>query len=186
MLPVVNIAGYQFARLDDLPPLRERLLRICKACGLKGTILISQEGINLFVAGDNEAIGSLIAELRALPGFADFNPKFSSSEEQPFNRMLVRIKKEIIAFGIPEIEPGKRTVPKLAPRELKRWLDERRPVTLLDARNDYEVRIGTFQNAVSLGLDHFRSFPTAVGRLPAETVTGHILHVDGGAHVGRW
>jgi UPF0176 protein len=148
--------------------LRERLLSICKARGLKGTILISREGINLFVAGDNDAIGSLLAELRALPGLADFNPKFSGSEEQPFNRMLVRIKKEIIAFGVPEIEPAKRTVPKLAPRELKRWLDEGRPVTLLDARNDYEVRIGTFKNAVSLGLDHFRGFPTAVRRLPAE------------------
>src|SRR5262249_22882947 len=115
-----------------------------------------------------DAVDSLLAELRALPGLADFNPKFSSSEEPPFNRMLVRIKKEIIAFGVPEIEPAKRTVPKLAPRELKRWLDEGRPVTLLDTRNDYEVRMGTFKNAVSLGLDHFRSFPTAVGGLPPE------------------
>ena len=82
--------------------------------------------------------------------------------------MLVRIKKEIIAFGVPGIEPAKRTAPKLAPQELKRWLDEGRPVTLLDTRNDYEVKAGTFKNAVTLGIDHFRNFPAAVQQLPAE------------------
>ena len=164
-------------QLDDLPPLRERLLSICKASRkLKGTILISPEGINLFVAGDNDAIGLLLAELRALRGLADFNPKFSGSEEQPFNRMLVRIKKEIIAFGVPEIEPGKRTVPKLAPQELKRWLDEGRPVTLLDTRNDYEVKIGTFQNAVSLGHRSFPKFPN--GHPPVACRTQAATHCD--------
>jgi RluA family pseudouridine synthase len=81
--------------------------------------------------------------------------------------MLVRIKKEIIPFGVPEILPGTRTSPKLAPPELKRWLDEGRPITLLDTRNDYEIKLGTFQNAVTLGIDHFRDFPTAVKQLPA-------------------
>lgn len=168
MPAVVNIAAYQFVPLSDLPAMRERLLNKCKAWELRGTILISAEGINLVVAGGSHEIDALLKELRAMPGLENFSPKVSVSDEQPFNRMLVRIKKEIIAFGVPGIEPGRRTIPKVAPRELKRWLDERRPITLLDARNDYEVKVGTFKNAVSLGIDHFRSFPTVVSRLPAE------------------
>lgn len=168
MPDVVNISGYRFVPLTDLPSLRKHLLTQCKALGLKGTILISPEGINLFVAGGRPEIDALVAELRAIPGIADFNPKVSLSDDQPFNRMLVRIKKEIIAFGVPGIEPAKRTSPKLAPKELKRWLDEGRPVTLLDTRNTYEVKIGTFKNALTLGIDHFRNFPRAVGQLPVE------------------
>src|SRR5690349_19733231 len=135
MPAVVNVAAYRFVTLADLPALRERLVTRCKAWGLKGTILISSEGINLFVAGGREEINLLLTEIRSIPGLADFAPKFSESDEQPFNRMLVRIKKEIIAFGVPDIEPAKRTSPKLAPQELKRWLDEGRSVTLLDTRN---------------------------------------------------
>lgn len=166
MPEVINIAAYQFLPLGDLPALRERLRARCKAWGLRGTILISPEGINLFVAGGRAEIDLLLQELRAIPGLEGFQPKVSVSDQQPFNRMLVRIKKEIIAFGIPGIEPGRRTSPKLAPQELKRWLDEGRPVTLLDTRNDYEVKLGTFKNAVTLGLDHFRNFPAAIERLP--------------------
>jgi RluA family pseudouridine synthase len=166
MPAVVNIAAYQFVPLTDLPALRERLLCKCKAWRLKGTILISSEGINVFVAGGRDEIELLLTELHSIPGLADFSPKVSVSDEQPFNRMLVRIKKEIIAFGIPDIEPAKRTAPKLSPSELKRWLDEGRPVTLLDTRNDYEVKLGTFNNAVALGIDHFRNFPSAIHQLP--------------------
>lgn len=168
MPAVVNIAAYQFVPLTNLPALRERLLGRCKAWGLRGTILLSIEGINLFVAGGTDEIDALLNELRAIPGLADFSPKVSVSDEQPFSRMLVRIKKEIIAFGVEGIEPGRRTSPKLSPQELKRWLDEGRSITLLDTRNDYEVKLGTFNNAVTLGIDHFRNFPNAVSRLPAE------------------
>ncbi|MFO0818008.1 MAG: RluA family pseudouridine synthase [Pirellulales bacterium] len=162
----MNIAAYQFLPLSDLPALRERLRASCQAWGLRGTILLSPEGINLFVAGGRAEIDLLLQELWAIPGLEGFQPKVSFSERQPFNRMLVRIKKEIIAFGISGIDPGRRTSPKLAPQELKRWLDEGRPVTLLDTRNDYEVKLGTFKNAVTLGLDHFRNFPAAIERLP--------------------
>jgi UPF0176 protein len=92
----------------------------------------------------------------------------SKTDTQPFNRMLVRIKKEIIAFGVKGIDPARRTSPKLAPRELKRWLDEGRPVTLLDTRNDYEVKLGTFRNALPIGIEQFRDFPQAVGKLAPE------------------
>lgn len=168
MADVVNIAAYQFVPMSDLVALRHRLLAHCKSLGLRGTILISPEGINLFVAGSRQSIDSLLGEIRTLPGLEHFSPKISVSEKQPFRRMLVRIKKEIIAFGVPGIDPSTRTSPKLAPQELKRWLDEGRPITLLDTRNEYEVKLGTFNNAITLGLDHFRNFPRAVGQLPTE------------------
>src|SRR5436190_12799509 len=130
MPSIVNIAGYRFVPLGELPALRRRLLDTCRDLGLRGTILLSPEGINLFLAGEAAAIEAFITEVRRIPGLADFDVKRSLSEEQPFRRMLVKIKREIIAFGLPEIEPATRTAPKLAPRELKRWLDDGRPVTL--------------------------------------------------------
>jgi RluA family pseudouridine synthase len=168
MPEIINIAAYQFAALSDLPDLRKRLLAQCKASNLRGTILLSPEGINLFLAGGRSEIDALLGTLRAIPGLDGFTPKVSVSDTQPFNRMLVRIKKEIIAFGVPGIEPAKRTSPKLSPSELKHWLDDGRPVTLLDTRNDYEVKIGTFKNAMTLAIGHFRDFPAAVSRLPAD------------------
>jgi RluA family pseudouridine synthase len=165
-LPITNISAYKFAPLSDLKPLRERLLAHCKAWKLKGTILLSMEGINLFVAGGEVEIEHLLAELRRVPGLEDLTPKLSHSARQPFTRMLVRIKKEIIAFGIEGIDPARQPSPKITAAELKQWLDEGRPVTLLDTRNDYEVKLGTFENAVALGIDHFREFPDAVVKLP--------------------
>jgi UPF0176 protein len=144
------------------------LLTQCKEWNLQGTILLSREGINLFVAGGAEEIEFLLNELHSIPGLEDLTPKYSESEHQPFTRMLVRIKKEIIAFGVEGINPAERTSPKLSAKTLKQWLDEGRPVTLLDTRNDYEVKLGTFRNARVAGIDNFRQFPEAVSRLPED------------------
>jgi len=168
MKKIANIAAYKFASLPDLRALRARLLVQCRAWELKGTILLSVEGINLFVAGEHEKIDLLLAELRSLPGLSGLQPKFSETDHQPFSRMLVRMKKEIIAFGVAGINPAQRTSPKLSAKELKQWLDEGRPVTLLDTRNDYEVKLGTFKNAMPAGIDHFRDFPAAVRKLPPQ------------------
>ncbi len=166
MPSVTNIAAYRFAPLGDLPVLRERLIERCRAWNLRGTILLSPEGINLFVAGGSDEMELLLAEIRSVPGLADLTPKVSVSEEQPFTRMLVKIKKEIIAFGVEGIDPARNPAPRLSPQELKRWLDEGRAVTLLDTRNDFEVKLGTFRNAVPIGIGHFRDFPEGVRRLP--------------------
>jgi UPF0176 protein len=168
MAAFTNISAYKFTPLVDLKPLRERLIVLCKSVRLKGTILLSTEGINLFVAGPPDAVEVLVDDLRRLPGLADLAPKHSPGDHQPFTRMLVRIKKEIIAFGVEGIDPARRTSAKLKPRELKQWLDEGRPVTLLDTRNDYEVKLGTFKGAVVAGIGNFREFPGAVRKLPAE------------------
>jgi UPF0176 protein len=168
MKKIVNIAAYKFVALPDLHSLRTRLLALCRSWELKGTILLSAEGINLFVAGAADKIDLLLAELRGISGLEDLQLKISETEHQPFTRMLVRVKKEIIAFGVEGINPGKHTSPKLAATELKQWLDEGRPVTLLDTRNDYEVKLGTFKNARTIGIDYFREFPDAVRKLPPE------------------
>lgn len=171
MLPVpvvTNIAAYRFARMEGLKELREELLAFCKARKLKGTILLAPEGINLFVAGDAVGVEELLEKLRSLPGLAGLDPKYSESEDQPFSRMLVRLKKEIIAFGVEGIDPSAYTSPRIEAKTLKQWLDEGRPVVLYDTRNDYEVKLGTFRNAIPAGIDHFRHFPEAVAKLPAE------------------
>src|SRR4051812_50229154 len=96
----INFSAYQFTPLEALPALKERLLAFTKTRELRGTILLSAEGINFFVAGLREPMDELLIELRAVPGLANLTPKESLSDEQPFNRMLVKIKKEIIAFEI--------------------------------------------------------------------------------------
>jgi UPF0176 protein len=165
---IVNLAGYKFAPLEELPALRTRLLECTQREALKGTILLGAEGINLCVAGGRAGVDALLRELRLIPGLADFAVKESLSAAQPFRRMLVKIKREIIAFGVAGIDPARRPAPRMEPEELKQWLDEGRPVTLLDTRNDYEVKVGTFRGAVAAGITRFRDFPAAAGALPAE------------------
>ena len=164
----INIAAYKFVDLDDLTKRKSELLPFCKSLGLKGTILLSREGINLFLAGTRESVSEFLTHIHAQPEFSDLEIKESVSDYQPFSRMLVRLKKEIISMGVKSIQPLRKTSPKISASRLKQWLDEGKDVTLLDVRNDYEVEIGTFENAVPVGIDHFRSFPEATERLPDE------------------
>ena len=164
----VNIAAYKFVDLDDLAQRKATLLPLCNELDLRGTILLSLEGINLFLAGKRENIDQLLATLRSEPEFADLPVKESLSDHQPFSRMLVRLKKEIISMGVQAIRPKVKTSPKLTAKELKQWLDEGKDLTLYDVRNDYEIEVGTFKNAVPAGIDHFRLFPEATKQLPQE------------------
>ncbi|GIW97041.1 MAG: hypothetical protein KatS3mg111_0374 [Pirellulaceae bacterium] len=166
--PVLNVAAYKFVRLKDLQSMRDAIRRHCLALGVRGTVLLAPEGINLFLAGDDDAIDGALSFIRQFPGLDDLQGKFSRSAQVPFRRMLVRLKKEIIPFGVPDIRPDERTSPKLPPRELKRWLDEGRRVRLLDVRNEYEVQLGTFAGAEHLQLHHFRDFLQAAEKLPPE------------------
>jgi UPF0176 protein len=168
MPDTLNISAYKFAPLTGLEEWRSKLLDVCRENSLKGTILLSPEGINLFVAGERSGVETLLSTIRGMPGLGDFQPKESLSMQPPFGRMLVKIKKEIITFGVKGIDPAARPTAKLPPRTLKQWLDEGRAVTLLDTRNNYEVRLGTFRGAIPADIDHFRDFPDAVKRLPAK------------------
>lgn len=167
-MSIVNVAAYKFVELTDLAGRRQRLRRLCRELDLRGTILLAEEGINFFVAGGGDAVNQLIGALEADPEIGQLTAKLSETDYQPFNRMLVKVKKEIIAFGVEGISPARHTSQKIAPDELKRWLDEGRDVTLLDTRNEYEVDLGTFAGATRLGIDHFRDFPQAVEQLPTD------------------
>src|SRR5690554_183241 len=145
--PVLNISSYQFAHLTRLKPLRDDLRKLCRKLELRGTILLSHEGVNLFVAGEMENVRQLLVRLRQVVGLEDLRAKESFTAYQPFRRMLVKIKREIIAFGVEGIDPAESTAPKLSAKQLKQWLDEGRAVTLYDVRNDYEVKVGTFEGA---------------------------------------
>ncbi len=168
MPSIVNIAAYKFFRWDHLELHRDELKSLCKQLELKGTILLSSEGINLFLAGARESIDSFLLRLRSLPELVDFPVKESLTDYQPFNRMLVRIKREIIPVGAEGIQPAPNAAPKISPRVLKQWLDEKRPIALLDTRNDYEVELGTFENAIDLNIKNFREFPKATHDLSVD------------------
>ena len=162
----VNISAYKFVPIADPAAIKADLLPLCRSLELKGTILVSLEGINMFVAGTRTAIDSYLEHLTIYPDFDNLPIKESFSDHQPFSRMLVRLKKEIISMGVESIRPAVNTSPKLAAAELKQWLDEGKDIMLLDVRNDYEVEVGTFSEATPIGVDHFRKFPEAIKGLP--------------------
>ena len=167
MTSVVNIAAYKFVPLDSLPELRTRLLGLAGDAGLKGTILLAEEGINLFLAGAADAIDAFLLELRADARFADLEVKFSYSGDVPFRKLLVKIKREIIRMNHPAIRPAAGRAPGVDAQTLARWLeqgadDAGRPVVMLDTRNAFEVDEGTFKNAIDWRIDRFTQFPDAV------------------------
>jgi UPF0176 protein len=164
---IVNVSAYKFIVLDDLPALRKRLLASCEGLGLKGTILLAAEGINVFLAGSREMIDGFIALLHADPRFADITPKESLSDDVPFGRMRVRLKCEIITMRQPTIRPEGGRAPAVDAATLERWLDQGhddkgREVVLLDTRNDYETELGKFPQAVDYGIASFTEFPAAL------------------------
>lgn len=161
----INLAGYKFVKLDGLPELRASVRQRCQDLGLKGSILVSPEGINAFIVGTEQEIGTFKAWLRTDARFAGLRFKESRSAGQPFKRMLVKIKPEIITLRVPGLDPATNPAPALAPAELKRWLDEGRHVVLLDTRNAFEVEAGTFRNALHLDLKAFGQFPQAADGL---------------------
>ncbi|MEO2046348.1 MAG: rhodanese-like domain-containing protein [Pirellulales bacterium] len=163
---ILNIGGYRFSPLTNLQQRRQRLKDLCHELQLKGTILLSFEGINLFVSGNPDAITKLLDDLRLDTEVGEIDVRRSTSNYQPFNRMLVKIKREIIAFGVEGIDPAQARAKKITPQQLQAWLDEDRPCTLMDVRNNYEVELGTFEQAEPIDIDHFRAFPDAATLLP--------------------
>lgn len=166
---IVNIAAYKFVTFDDTVAQRPRFQALCTDLGLKGTILLSPEGINLFLAGARSSIDQFLAFLRSDPRFADIEVKESLSEKQPFNRMLVRLKREIITMKHPLIKPELGRAPAVEAATLKRWLDQGhddqgKPVVMLDTRNAFEVDVGTFDNTIDCRIEKFSEFPAIVER----------------------
>jgi len=164
---ILNIAAYKFVPVADAAELRETLLARGNLLGLMGTVLIATEGINLFLAGAAESVREFVAALRADDRFADLETKESWSAAQPFRRMLVKVKREIIRMDHPAIQPSAGRAPGVAAATLKRWLDQGhddagKAVVLLDTRNAFEVDHGTFKGAIDWRIDKFTEFPKAV------------------------
>lgn len=165
---ILNVAGYLFVELENLESLRDRLRDEATTLGVKGSILISPEGINLFLAGDAESVRGFLSQLRERPQFLKLEVKESYSTHVPFSRMIVKIKKEIITMGRPDLTPSRFTGKRLMPAELKKWLDEKKEIVLLDTRNDYEIAMGTFKGAIDYGIETFKEFPEKLAQHRAE------------------
>ena len=179
MNPVLNIAGYKFVALEQPHALQQRLQASASALGLLGTILLANEGINLFLAGAQGDVTSFLRELRGDTRFADFRATQTWSATQPFRKLLVKVKREIIRMNQPAIQPAQQRAPAVDPLTARRWLDEGcddqgRPVVLLDTRNGFEVDHGSFTGALDWRLRSFSDFPAALaahrGELEGKTV----------------
>ncbi len=154
----VIAALYQFTRFDDPAALRGPLLDLCLARGVRGTLLLAHEGINGTIAGTRDAIDVVLAHIRTLPGCAALDWKESTARDEPFNRMKVRLKREIVTLGQPDVDPRAAVGHYVEPAEWNELISAP-DVVVIDTRNDYEVAIGTFQGAVDPGTRSFRDFP---------------------------
>ena len=151
-------ALYRFVRLDDFENLRNPLLEFCEARGIRGTLLLANEGINGTIAGTTQAISEVLAYLRRDDRLADLECKFSYNEDRPFLRMKVKLKKEIVTMGRPGIDPNQCVGRYASPEQWNTLVDD--PECLvIDTRNDYEVEIGTFRGAINPNTSNFREFP---------------------------
>jgi UPF0176 protein len=167
MKPILNIAAYLFVSLDNLAELRAKILDECHASQLKGTILLTGEGINLFLAGQELELRRFLDWLRQDARFKPLQAKESWSETQPFKKMLVKIKSEIIRMNHPMIRPETGRANFITPKKLQEWLDRGtddlgRPVVMIDTRNAFEVEYGTFENALHFNINKFTEFPEAI------------------------
>ncbi|GLQ35719.1 UPF0176 protein [Amylibacter marinus] len=155
---IVVAALYHFTRFADHTALQAPLLNLCRAQGIKGSLLLAYEGINGTIAGPRGGIDAVLAHLRAFPGCSDLEHKESIASEMPFNRMKVKLKKEIVTMGQPQVDPTLNVGNYVAPED---WNDliTREDVVVIDTRNDYEVAIGTFQGAIDPETKSFGEFP---------------------------
>jgi len=161
----LNIAGYKFITIPDRNNLRQPFKDKCDSLELKGTILLSHEGINIFVAGLESNIITFRNWVIEDERFNDISFKESTSESQPFNRMNVRLKNEIISVGLPNFDRIDSEDGRIFPNELHQRLSNNEDIVLLDTRNTYETRLGSFHNSIELGIKTFRAFPEAVANM---------------------
>lgn len=163
-------ALYQFTPLPDPDSIRSRILELCIASDLKGTLLVAPEGINGTIAGEDAGIDLFIAHLTddaIFEGrFNDLELKFSSASSMPFRKLKVKCKPEIVTFGV-AVDPRSRVGTYVEAQDWNRLVEDP-DVIMIDTRNDFEVRAGTFKGAINPETTTFREFPAAVHRLLAE------------------
>ena len=167
-LNVLNIAGYKFEPLSDIDSLVQEFQSFCDDLELKGSVYLSPNGINFSLAGSEESVEQYLLFMEQDERFLNIPLKKTYSETQPFRRMRVRPKKEIISLGRDDINPRELTGDYVTPKELYAMYENNEDVVVLDTRNEYETRVGLFENAVDLQLNTFRDFPDAIEQLPEE------------------
>jgi UPF0176 protein len=159
----VVAALYKFVSLPDFAEKQDPLLSYCQSQGIKGTILLAAEGINGTIAGSRQGVDSVLAFLRSDPRLADLEHKESYSQTQPFERLKVRLKAEIVTMGLPEVDPNQQVGTYVSPQEWNDLICDPE-VIVIDTRNDYEVNIGTFKTAQNPQTKSFREFPEYVSK----------------------
>ena len=162
MIEIVSF--YKFVAISDLESLQAELLSFCKSRNLFGSILLAPEGINGSVSGEASAIAELAQFFMNSEKFTEMELKKSLHSQKPFKRMVVRLKKEIITMKSSGIDPTSVTGAFIEPRRLKEWIDNREEFIFLDTRNDYEVKVGTFRDAITPGIKKFSDFPAFVDK----------------------
>ena len=155
---ILVAALYKFVEIDDLLSLQSNLYEICKKNNIMGTILIANEGINGTISGKTNEINQTISLLKSDKRFTNIEIKYSSSDKQPFHRMKVRLKKEIVTIGLPEINPNNKVGTYVKPDDWNDLISDPN-VVVIDTRNKYETKIGSFQNALDPETSSFREFP---------------------------
>jgi UPF0176 protein len=159
MAAMITIAAlYHFVRFDDPAALRPALIALCNSHGVRGSLLLAREGVNGTIAGTRAGVDAVLAHLRALQGCAGLEHKESFAQSMPFARMKVRLKREIVTMGLPNIDPTAQVGSYVAPRDWNALISAD-DVAVIDTRNDYEVSIGTFQGAVDPNIRAFGEFP---------------------------
>lgn len=161
MPPLVVAAFYKFTALPDYAALRAPLLQFCREQNIQGTILLAKEGINATIAGSRAGIDAVLARLRSDPRLADLEHKESAAQGRAFQRMKVKLKKEIVTLGVPGVDPTRRVGQYIAPQEWNALITEP-DVVVIDTRNMYETSIGTFRGALDPQIGSFREFPDFV------------------------
>ena len=155
---ILVAALYKFVEIDDLLSLQSNLYEICEKNNIMGTILIANEGINGTISGKTNEINQTISLLKSDKRFTNIEIKYSSSDKQPFHRMKVRLKKEIVTIGLPEINPNNKVGTYVKPDDWNDLISDPN-VVVIDTRNKYETKIGSFQNALDPETSSFREFP---------------------------
>ncbi len=161
MSEIVVAAFYKFAKLPDFKQLQAPFLEFCLSVNINGTILLAAEGVNGTVAGSRSSIDSLISFLKAEPRLHDIEHKESFTNELPFDRMKVKLKKEIVPLGVSTVDPNELVGTYVSPEEWNELISDPE-VVIVDTRNDYEVDIGTFKGAIDPKTKRFRDFPAFV------------------------
>jgi len=157
--PLVVLLYYKYARLADPAAFVEQHRAVCQQLGLKGRILVGSEGINGTVAGPKVATDAYQSALRAYPEFSDVTFKISSAEKNPFPRLEIKVRSEIVTLGAGDaLDPNAQGAPHLPPAEFKRMIEEE-DVVLFDVRNRYESEVGRFKGAITPEIENFRELP---------------------------